>query len=399
MPTCYKRSKLDPYTTSIETHGDHRILKFGLWEIPSPDPDRYEGPIPVGGPFWVSERDMINRIKKGTEEKYWEVLKIRGYRPDPLFTVAGLSQLDKAAARRLRESSMSLSNPFGAGFTAFKLQMFCCLPFDESGLSYWASICPSDIRILQDVTSAGTVPFLRHYCEAIGEPPAVPLDSWALFHPYADSWEESVPVFEDYHLCLLNTKLIAEGFYRTYGQVFQFKWQGAELESVEAFCLRFFRVPRLTEVSRIYPFDAYLFGILRIDVRLLARRVTEHWWIRRNFRTSEDLDRIHRHERRRILREGKAERRLQRRARRKARHENRSRLAQETREFHRQGCLVDAPADEEADNADAADDAGTATNELADFLEKDYVITTAPFGDNGSLAMPLNQDLGASGER
>ena len=377
-------------------------LSFEVREIPSPDPDRYDGPITVCGPLWVSERDMKERIKRGSEEDYWNLVAFQGYRPEPMFTVAGLSRLDKAAARRLRESSMCLGNPLGSNFLHFKLQMFSCLPFDESGLVYWAWKCPSDVRILQDVTSAGTVPFLRQYCEAIGEAPTIPLDSWALFHPVADTWDLSVPVFQDYHLCLLSERLIKEGFHLLHGRTFRIEWQGGELKSFESLCLENLQIPLISEVSCIYPFDAYLFGILRTDVRKLVYCVTQHSWINRNVRTADYWDRILRHERRRLLTaEERADRRFARQARqarqearqsrreaRQVRHEaNRARRALrrtrlEVEEMNRRinaGFVIEAPSENKED-------------ELATFLEQDYVVTVAPFGCHGS-----QPTLGATG--
>ena len=376
-----------------------RSLSYETWEIPSPNPDRYDGPITVSGPFWVSERDIKERIKRGSEEDYWNLVAFQGYRPEPMFTVAGLSRLDKAAARRLRESSMSLGNPLGSNFLHFKLQMFTCLPFDESGLVYWAWKCPSDVRILQDVTSAGTVPFLRQYCEAIGEPPTIPLDSWALFHPVADTWDLSVPVFEDYHLCLLNERLIKEGFHLLHGRTFRIEWQGRDLKSVESLFLEDFPIPLISEVSCVFPFDAYLFGILRTDVRKFVFCITQHSWINRNVRTDDYWIRILRREQRRLL--GPEERAAHRQARQASREARQVRReARQTRREANQIRRAMRRTRLEIEKVNRRSDAGLTIeapgekkeDDLATFLDQDYVVTTAPFGYHGSLP-----SLGATG--
>ena len=140
----------------------------------------------------VSCEQMRNRVRLETRLLYAKKVTY----PDCAgFTEAGISSLPREQAGPLRVAVTSKQNAYGRAFHEFIALMYLRLPMNEEEFLAYALQAPAPFRMVADLLSEGTLPILRHYARAMGEPIDTRYCDHGLFAQVGDHYRPLIGLF------------------------------------------------------------------------------------------------------------------------------------------------------------------------------------------------------------
>ena len=300
------------------------------------------------GPLIISQGDMLNRVSKETDFRYSQRVFTEGYPHAPGVDIENVHLLNPLQLAILHQSLLSAINPErnGAAFEVFKQNLIRELPITEKRLLEMAFLMPPQMRIVYDVVRYGTVNLLREICENAGHPVQPKLTDYEIFWPLTTSWAQSVPIFDDFFLVMVDETRLDQGVGILDHEFDLFVWLGPNMEESSEMCLHTLRIPYINEIKVVKPLWVRLFDVLWTDAKVLVQLITSHWWNCREVRVplGQDERRFFRWERRqRRATQDERQALLSRRRERKAWNAYLRHLSPESRQRIGEGISVKDP--------------------------------------------------------